>query len=145
MSDDDIPPFIPPAPVKPGFDRNRVVVVSDREYWGYNARPSQMKVPLPEGWRPTRTLSPEEEERLIDMTLWAKAHGIEMANWDAFWEGSWLRKYNRTQKQPLPGSKGAMSNALDKLDQFIARTDGPRDGGQIGPPIARGLPKPERG
>src|SRR5262245_3857262 len=86
---DDLPDaFIPPPPVRPGFDRDNVVVVSDHEYWGHIGRPSKMKQPLPEDWRPARPLTSEDEERLVDMRLWARAHGVEMADWNAFWEGS---------------------------------------------------------
>src|SRR5215831_16412746 len=141
---DDPDTFIPPAPVRPGFDRVEQFTTAT-ERWGFISRPSRMKQLLPDGWRPARALTPEEEKRLVDMTLWARAHGVEMADWTAFWEGSWLRKQQR-QLAPAPGSKGAMADALRKLDEFIARSnaDGPRDGGEIGPPTTRRLLKPDR-
>jgi hypothetical protein len=135
--------FIPPAPVKPGFDRAPITSSSYAESWGYIGRPSKVKYPLPEGWRPARALTSEEEQRLGDMHLWAKANGVMMADWSSYFE-IWL-KYPRKTNGPLPGTKAAMANALAKLDGFISQAgaDGPRDGGQISPPIARRLPKPD--
>jgi hypothetical protein len=99
MNDEDsTPPFLPPPAVKPGFDRDNVVVVTEHEYWGHISRPSKMKQPLPEGWRPARPLTPEEEQRLIDMTLWVRARGVEMNDWEAFWE-SWLRKHHQYREE----------------------------------------------
>jgi hypothetical protein len=87
-------------------------------YWGHIGSPSKMKRELPEGWRPPRDLNPFEERRLADMRLWAKAHGVEMADWNAFFE-IWLTK--TPPKGQGNGKSGSVLAAADRLIERLER------------------------
>src|SRR5262249_13537286 len=110
---DKIPEFfIPPAPVKPGFDRPEVGLA---EAWGHIGRPSRLKKELPEGWRPARELTPREEERLQEMHLWVKANAVEKADWAAYFE-LWVKKPDRGTGN---GRSGSILAAADRLGERL--------------------------
>lgn len=88
-------------------------------HWGRFQRPSKLKKELPEDWRPARELSPYEEERLEDMRLWATAHGVEMANWEAFFE-IWMRRHTKA-KGHGNGKSGSVLAAADRLNERFER------------------------
>jgi hypothetical protein len=119
------------------------------EDWRNFGRPSRMKKDLPEGWRPARELSPFEERRLTEMRLWAKAHGAQMADWGAFFEG-WLQK-TRPAGRKDNGRTGSVLAAGDRLIEhfeqqgatgdYVPGTSGPKPLALDKPPSANGVRK----
>jgi hypothetical protein len=151
LSDSDLKPSLQPAcDVPRAADGGGKKEEAMDLYWGHNiGRPSKMKKALPADWRPRRTLSPFEETRLADMRVWATAHGVEMADWDAFFE-IWLSKHTKGEENGKKSILAAADRLIDELggrkaaSRYAPGSSGPRPielDSRKGATGVRGLPK----